>query len=340
MPYSPYPHPVLASVVNSLRELEKDKQLLSDVSETIYSGGDWPPVVGCPLERVFALLHKHGYGSMPFSSALLMGSVVSALGTWRLTKGAYFFDKSIWPHIQATPLARLPHGLLQRLPETAPLLVFPTPLIWEGQLIDAAHAYMDYDLRHEPHLELRFLCWVREGEQHKQISLILNLDADSLDDCLERTVMRTIQELASLPADLAQIVLASRASMRQVLTSLINATLYLCQEEPDLSGAPRPRPPRPSRMARLRKPDKPRVIEVGWRWGAGLRAYQARQEKDSGNTPTGRTVQPHVRRAHWHLYWTGKGSRKDSSKAVPQLRWIGAVLVGGDEIDQVTVRQV
>jgi len=42
----------------------------------------------------------------------------------------------------------------------------------------------------------------------------------------------------------------------------------------------------------------------------------------AGHADTGRTVSPHIRRAHWHTYWTGKG------RTVPVLRWLHPILVG------------
>ncbi|MCL6568684.1 MAG: hypothetical protein K6T35_07350, partial [Meiothermus silvanus] len=46
-----------------------------------------------------------------------------------------------------------------------------------------------------------------------------------------------------------------------------------------------------------------------------------------------RSITPHVRRAHWHLYWTGEGSRKDPSKARPRVRWIEPTLVGAERME-------
>ena len=57
-------------------------------------------------------------------------------------------------------------------------------------------------------------------------------------------------------------------------------------------------------------------------------------------TPTGRTVRPHLRRAHWHLYWTGEGSRHDPARAIPVLRWLPPIPVKLDEAPEPIVRPV
>ena len=51
----------------------------------------------------------------------------------------------------------------------------------------------------------------------------------------------------------------------------------------------------------------------------------------------GRTVRPHVRRAHWHHYWVGEGRTR------LEVRWIEPTFVlpeGKREVKLATVRRV
>jgi hypothetical protein len=51
----------------------------------------------------------------------------------------------------------------------------------------------------------------------------------------------------------------------------------------------------------------------------------------------GSGVAPHVRRAHWHVYWTGP---RDGER-VAKVRWLSPILVGFDGIPEAaTVRPV
>jgi hypothetical protein len=73
--------------------------------------------------------------------------------------------------------------------------------------------------------------------------------------------------------------------------------------------------------------------------GAAIRkAKIAIESEDRGGTHA--SPRPHVRRAHWHTYWTGP--RKDPQKRKPVLKWLSPILVNvEDGADMpVTIRKV
>jgi len=74
------------------------------------------------------------------------------------------------------------------------------------------------------------------------------------------------------------------------------------------------------------------VTEVGFRIGSSLREYGRSVSRGDGS---GATVRPHVRRAHWHRFWTGPmgGDRKLVTK------WLHPCLVGVGEV-QTTLHKV
>lgn len=162
------------------------------------------------------------------------------------------------------------------------------------------------------------------------MALPLDLDAKDLKEAVEKTLARSyIPPRFRGDVDVEEV----KWAYGEVFRELLSLTLYLCQEAPDLGGLS-PRPPAPlvkvkGGEKRVFPPDSPLVLPTGWRWGKALRLARERREK-LPFAPTGKRVAPHVRRAHWHLYWTGEGSRKDPAKARPVLRWVPAVLVNRD----------
>lgn len=65
----------------------------------------------------------------------------------------------------------------------------------------------------------------------------------------------------------------------------------------------------------------------------GLRRRKNRAETDGSHAPKA----PHVRRAHWHHYWTGA---RESAERCLVLKWIPPVFVGGASADIVTIHPV
>src|SRR5690606_19317532 len=67
---------------------------------------------------------------------------------------------------------------------------------------------------------------------------------------------------------------------------------------------------------------EPVTWHVGLRIGSELR--RGHEQAQPANEGSGtRTVRPHVRGAHWHLYWTGPKNKPQT----PVLHWIPPTLI-------------
>jgi len=281
---------------------------------------NWNPAVFFPIGLAqYALLDHRKDLFADLLDVSLVGSYLSTLLPWNLTKGVYLFDPDLFEELVEAPLDRIPTDLLTRLPEAAPLLVFPRP--WRGLV--AAWASLDEDRREEPHLEFRAL-FMQEADP-TLLPMPLDLKTPTFEGC----VAHTQAESSAIQIDGVPRGFPTEAFNR--LRGVLNLALYLCSEEPDLSASPRRMPPlvQHYRYRRAYPEPTPQRIEVGWRLGAALRKARSEEAQASGAASgVGRSPQPHIRRGHWHLYWTGEGSRKDPSKAQPRLRWIQPTLVG------------
>jgi hypothetical protein len=111
---------------------------------------------------------------------------------------------------------------------------------------------------------------------------------------------------------------------------LVSTVLYLCSTNAEIPGHDH-RPPRPVKTKhgpRLFPPDKPRVWEVACRLGSALRRG-TESERHSPSTGTHASPRPHIRRAHWHSFWTGQRSSTDGSQAERKvvLYWLPPIAV-------------
>lgn len=71
--------------------------------------------------------------------------------------------------------------------------------------------------------------------------------------------------------------------------------------------------------------ERHREILVGYRTGPLL----AQRRRSAGPVRTGRSVEPHLRWAHWHHYWVGIVDEGDRRL---ELRWINPTLAGGSPV--------
>ncbi|MEN2983398.1 MAG: hypothetical protein ABDH20_13220, partial [Thermus sp.] len=178
------------------------------------------------------------------------GLYAFALGLWRLTKGAYLFDPDLFQELVQTPLDRVPREVLERLPEPAPLLLFPEPLPpgegWRVRLHGTHVVFSPRPWTGKPPL-FWGVAWFtvrgEEGEERKRfVGWGLALDEEDPEKAHLKGV-RGVSRAFGLPEPTE----AEVAHEVEILRAMTNLALYLCQEQPDLGGvAPRP-PAEPKR---------------------------------------------------------------------------------------------
>lgn len=112
-----------------------------------------------------------------------------------------------------------------------------------------------------------------------------------------------------------------------------NGVAYLCSANADI--VPSYTPQKRLKANNAKRRSQATWHDVGCRVGSELRAYE--RSKSERLPHQGGTVRPHMRRAHWHHYWTGPmdGERK------LVLRWLPPTMVnvkGG--IESATIHRV
>lgn len=297
----------------------------------------WPEWCFLPFRGVCEIVATGDYLGADQKSNI---SSLAGLMAWRATQGLYHFDPTVFDALWDTPLeGDIPSEVLYRLPEWC-VYVSTGRRPWLCEILHGFFAYLDLAAT-DGRPEVRFLLDFGEGHPHP--TLPVDLTKSALAEAVESTRARYLAALARSPEaaracgeDMAVFAAADLHEYTRSLTSLMNLVLYLCSANADLrdhSGR-REKPQQPS-MTRTRKglrlfpPEQPTNWEVGWRLGAALRGT-AGEERRRGQGGTHASPRPHIRRAHWHSYWTGP-------KAVPsersiQVKWIPpvGVNVGAD----------
>jgi hypothetical protein len=273
--------------------------------------------------------------------------IVGALAAWRVTQGIYRFDPDVYAEVIDTPITGdLPHDVLFNLPEWC--IYIETPgLEFLGKPLTGFFTLLEYDAG-KGRKEMRFvLDYTQPGDERPQMMpqsihlgpwpLLESIDR-ALEEAEQVTKINPMFEPAlEFPEESAKIMQGS-------FEPLVSLVLYICSVNSDIgTGERRPEKPKPKKTRkgiRLFSPQQATVWDVGIRMGAALRkAREAAGERElrEGISDMQRTSpKSHVRRAHWHGYWTGP--REGQQKFV--LKWLSPILVGSGDDLPVTIRPV
>lgn len=283
-----------------------------------------PRQVVCPgslLLNWLAITH-------PSLSALEQIAMAEDLLVW----AAYRDAKSVWriepclldalsdcPWPDETPMTAI------RLPSRCPVLEWEGP---DGPIVVSACYDLLTGQEGTGKLELR-LQWLHE---YRWLPLaILYNDAP--------TVSAALEQAQAVALDAARQVqgapLAVDAPFRSDFARMALILLLYLSGEPDVVRRLHP-VAKPHRDARMRRKDperwadirEPGVWDVGVGYRQALERWEIEQERESAAPSSDRSVRPHMRRAHAHLYWTGPG------KTEPQVKFLLPIAVKGKQVEE------
>lgn len=118
--------------------------------------------------------------------------------------------------------------------------------------------------------------------------------------------------------------------------TLLNLLLYLSSSH-DVVRVLEPQPRR--KAARWMDADRPRVYQVGNHVGRLVRRYRNNDQNPAPSSDPGRTVRPHLRRAHFHTYWV----KNPDGVKVRRVKLVSHIFVKGATVgldDPAVVRRV
>lgn len=288
---------------------------------------DWPDWCFLPLAAAIAIITRGG-AVVPQDG--LDPARLAALAAWRVTQGIYRFDPDVYSALIDTPLSGdIPHEVLYRLPEWCVYVETPG-MMFDMRPVHGFFAHLEAHFEQDRmfRTELRLLL-----DTDELIPVILHLGPWSLVESIER-MLEEARRMAAARGDitLQHSMFGSdlASALAECVTPMVSLIMYLCSINAELSGEPRPSRPAPKKTRRGTRyfpPEHARVWEVGIRIGAAIRAARARppEEEHAEKTIEGggarQGVRPHIRRAHWHGYWTGprSGKRRFTLKWLPPI---------------------
>lgn len=277
------------------------------------------------------------------SFAAMYAARFTALYAWRATKGIYRFDPDLYLAVANTPLdSPIPIELLDRLPEwccfiETPNLAFTLPGL-ESDPPTKIHGFFVH-LEDDANTHRKELRFVVHHDYATLLPIPLHLTAPTLSECFEAAKTEAIANLPQYLGFSAEGINTLYEATRSLLAPLLSLTLYLCSEAAELresrSGASwpiRPQMAKTKNGPRIMPPSAVRVWETGYRIGAALRAALLKPtEPDDPSTGTHARPRPHIRRAHWHHFWTGPRDQAADRRLI--LRWLPPVPIATTDPD-------
>lgn len=276
------------------------------------------------------------------SSHVLLASTLSmsltAVMSWAQNRTIFALDESIAEALCAqVDDNEIPVEIFKRLPYQCIYIKTSYPLLYEAHLrvMDGFFAWIEHDYYRRTY-ELCIHGVERSGAAPFGLDMLSGtiplLEGKTVSECLSETKRRLYEDkdrdpiLSVISAeDYATFVNEWESHVRPALAQALQIVLYMCSNNAEKDYSHIIRKPatalkRPITVNDIQK------IEVGVHEGAALRfSSPARCGNESGGG--GWKVRPHVRRGHWHHYWTG--SRKSNERTMV-LHWIAPTLVNAD----------
>lgn len=250
---------------------------------------DWPnwcflPVEGC---GVIAKSYPPVFPNVAHT--------IAALSAWRLSKSVYVFDEDVFSALLSTPFnGNIPVDILLRLPEWCVYIDMQ-------QLrchLKGFFAYNTFVAKCDHQPDTRYLCLL-VLYQESFVCTEIRLDNADIESALNEQHYHSCRsQQTHIDQDIEM--------KKQVFATILPYLLYLCSDAPEIVDREHPEQkpsfPHPKKTLkgwRWFEAKKTRILNVGDATGEALRnAYQQ-------TAPTGGRKSPHIRRAHWHGYWTG-----------------------------------
>lgn len=264
----------------------------------------------------------------------------SAVREWSEYRVVYRVHPALFQEIAHTESdTPVPCEVLSRLPHPNPFVVFPQPLptdasprsqiriadqpVFTGMLVTGLTEDRSLCSTHDPairYLNVALAARLRYAGQestYEERTLVLPLTGDMTAEQMAREMIGTISKHDPYKARSAE------ARDAQAFRLAINLLLYVGSAEPDLDTHQVASRRGRKKSSKARRHASAAVVDVGFHVGPTLWEGDSKQYESSESDGRGGPVRPHIRRGHYHRYWTGP-------KSGPQrieIRWLHPMLV-------------
>ncbi|MDO4937317.1 MAG: hypothetical protein Q4E62_05305 [Sutterellaceae bacterium] len=264
----------------------------------------------------------------------------AAIGTWRYSKGHYKFDPDVYRSLIETGFSgNIPCEALTHLPEWCVYIETPDMKLADAN-VSGCFVYLDDDPQNgKQNLFITILDELFDPFVNG-LSGMISICIPLGDWSIEKAFDLYLDEISgnysnAIHAQAVGRIKSFRTYLQEIAQKVLCLALYLCADEPDIVDQQEPSHKPGNSRPKVEKgklhcfPAK-RVhnFDVGLKIGAEIRKEQA----NLPSAPTGRTVESHLRRGHWHKYWIGPRKASESGQRKLVYKWLSAMFVHGRKV--------
>lgn len=292
------------------------------------------------------------------------GQDAASLALWSKWRYVYDIDPDLLGELgdSVDDDTVIPDGLFNRLPHPDPFIAFPKPIELPLQSTRAEDApggvqhvegfmvtgrvpyYQDTVLNYQTATLQRSTSDAASTQIGLMISsTIWNADGSPRllpggfpDMVLTRVTIPTGGRVGDILAEIltrftANAEIRGHEDMVPIMVRQAIATLiYLCSINSEMRPVAAPVCKRLAKQLGRAHGAKPsRIIEVGYQVGSALRAYARRANPKMPYEHSGRSVRPHLRRAHFHTFRVGPGRPNERTETV--VKWISPIPINATD---------
>lgn len=333
-----YVHPIIRTLLDSeVDELSHKQDLnLGDFISWVLGSTFFKKKSGQyeGFNRALLQFYKSGSKSYrecrkEFRQTIIFASIFRC---WKQHKQAYRFDEDFIEELMKTKAVKIPMEVLKRLPFRCFYLDLEDTDWFDPHI--GMFLYVGFDeitglpnlavslVEHAADSSLKFQFYTLHisGEEMKKWGILQKEDGepyiqlqnnDALSDQIGHGVKNMVDNM-------------------EVTLFVLQVILYLSSNKPDIEASPKRKVIYTGPKKKIRLEGDLSLLDVGVRYGAAIRktkkALKTENEEVIVKTVSSKQRKPmtsHVRAAHWHHYWTGKGRTRRI------VRWVPPTFVSG-----------
>lgn len=297
--------------------------------------GSWPDWCYAPMSAALAVASK-GYdlNKLPIDIRMGMTSVaqaIFAIAPWRLSKEVYVIDEDLKNLLfEQDGELDVPDEILLHLPYPCFYVELPNTY-YKADKIHGFFVTLEYDVNNGDK-ELKPVFLTDDGDI---FSYSIHIRAKTIEESVD---MLDKQALENTNGDkelkrLALRAMQDSAETKIFLKQILQVILYILAQNAEVTPS--------SEQSFITKRGKTvkdkyseiRKWDVGIRVGAAIRQQKAKEQsrKKEYKESEHQSPRPHMRRGHWHHFWTGPKAQPEERKLI--LKWLSPMAIAANPED-------